>query len=77
VTGFTVVMAAHDTADTVASAVRSVLAQTRPDFELFVVDDGSGDGTVEQVRPFLADERVRLLAPRRRAAPASRPAARR
>ena len=61
-TGFTVVMAAHDTADTVASAVRSVLAQTRPDFELFVVDDGSGDGTVEQVRPFLADERMRLLA---------------
>jgi len=61
VTGFTVVMAAHDTADTVASAVRSVLAQTRPDFELFVIDDGSGDGTAEQVRPFLADDRVRLL----------------
>jgi len=61
VTGFTVVMAAHDTADTVASAVRSVLAQTRPDFELFVVDDGSGDGTAERVRPFLADDRVRLL----------------
>ena len=60
-TGFTVVMAAHDTADTVASAVRSVLAQTRPDFELFVIDDGSGDGTAEQVRPFLADDRVRLL----------------
>jgi len=61
VTAFTVVMAAHDTADTVASAVRSVLAQTRPDFELFVIDDGSGDGTAEQVRPFLADDRVRLL----------------
>jgi len=61
VTAFTVVMAAHDTADTVASAVRSVLAQTRPDFELFVIDDGSRDGTAERVQPFLADERVRLL----------------
>ncbi len=60
-TAFTVVMAAHDTADTVASAVRSVLAQTRPDFELFVIDDGSRDGTAERVQPFLADERVRLL----------------
>jgi glycosyltransferase involved in cell wall biosynthesis len=60
-TAFTVVMAAHDTADTVAAAVRSVLAQTRGDFELIVVDDGSTDRTVDAVAPFLADERVRLL----------------
>jgi glycosyltransferase involved in cell wall biosynthesis len=61
VTTFTVVMAAHDTADTVASAVRSVLAQTRGDFELIVVDDGSTDGTADRVAPYLADDRVRLL----------------
>jgi glycosyltransferase involved in cell wall biosynthesis len=61
VTAFTVVMAAHDTAATIASAIRSVLAQTRPDFELIVIDDGSADDTVDRVTPFLADERVRLL----------------
>jgi glycosyltransferase involved in cell wall biosynthesis len=61
VTAFTVVMAAHNTADTVAAAVRSVLAQTRGDFELIVVDDGSTDRTADAVAPFLADARVRLL----------------
>lgn len=60
-TAFNVVMAAHDTRDTVASAIRSVLAQTREDFELIVVDDGSSDGTPDAVREFLADGRVRLL----------------
>ena len=60
-TAFTVIMAAHDTADTVAAAVRSVLAQTRGDFELIVVDDGSTDRTADAAAPFLVDDRVRLL----------------
>jgi glycosyltransferase involved in cell wall biosynthesis len=44
-----------------ATAVRSVFAQTHHDWELLLIDDGSTDGSIEAVRR-LADPRVRLLA---------------
>jgi len=44
-----------------ATAIRSVFAQTHQDWELLLVDDGSTDGSVELVRR-LDDPRVRLLA---------------
>lgn len=57
----TIVMPAYNAAATIAAAIRSVLAQTRGDFELIVVDDGSRDDTAGRVAPFEADPRVRLL----------------
>ena len=57
-----VVMPAFNAAETIARAVRSVLAQTYRDFELIVVDDGSTDETAAEVRAAAnGDLRVRVL----------------
>jgi GT2 family glycosyltransferase len=57
---FTIAMPAYNASRTIVPAIRSVLAQTQPDFELLVVDDGSVDDTVAKVLEF-DDERMRLL----------------
>jgi glycosyltransferase involved in cell wall biosynthesis len=69
---FTVVMPAYNTAETIGDAVRSVLGQTRSDFELIVVDDGSTDDTAGVVQAFTQDPRVRMLAQENAGAAAAR-----
>lgn len=39
-------------------AMRSVQAQTYPDWELIIVDDASTDDTAQVVEAFLADRRI-------------------
>lgn len=54
---FSVVVPAYNAAETIESAVRSVLDQTRRDLEVVVVDDGSEDDTSERAAA-AGDERV-------------------
>jgi hypothetical protein len=56
---FSVVIPAYNAADTLEEAIDSVLAQTRPDFEVIVVDDGSTDDTAAIAAGY-ADPRVRV-----------------
>lgn len=56
-----VLMPTYNREDFVGEAIESVLAQTYPNLELIVVDDGSTDNTKTVVREYLSDPRVKYL----------------
>jgi GT2 family glycosyltransferase len=58
-TTFSVVIPAYNAAATLGEAIGSVLAQTRKDFEVIVIDDGSSDNTAAIAAGF-ADQRIRV-----------------
>ena len=55
-----VIMPTYNRAELIVQAVRSVIAQTVPDWELIVVDDGSTDDTVNKLQT-LAEPRLKLV----------------
>lgn len=55
-----IVIPVYNQADLVVRAIRSVLNQTEPDFEIVVVDDGSTDDAAGAVET-LEDDRIRLV----------------
>lgn len=60
-----IIMPAYNAEKYIAGAIRSVLDQTRADWELIVIDDGSTDGTAEVARGFAsADDRIKLVSQR-------------
>lgn len=57
-----IILPTHNRAPLVARALRSVQAQTDPEFEVVVIDDGSSDDTPSVLASFAAaDSRIRLL----------------
>ena len=59
-TAITVLMPAYNAEKYIAEAIRSVLEQTFPDFELLIINDGSTDNTLTVIRKF-NDPRIRLI----------------
>lgn len=57
----TVLMTLYNKAGFVGEAIRSVLAQSMPGFELLIIDDASTDGSLDEVSMF-EDPRIRVLA---------------
>lgn len=55
----TVLMAVHNGLPYLPQAIRSVLAQTFPDFELLIIDDASTDESLACIRRY-TDPRIRL-----------------
>ena len=55
-----VIIPAYQTADLIAETLASVAAQTRTDYEVVIIDDGSTDDLNGACAPFLADPRFRL-----------------
>jgi glycosyltransferase involved in cell wall biosynthesis len=56
----TVIVATYNRSNILGYAIRSVLAQTRADWELLVIGDGCTDDTAEVVASF-ADPRIRFI----------------
>jgi glycosyltransferase involved in cell wall biosynthesis len=68
---FSVVIPAYNAARTIASTLRSVLQQTRDDFEIAVVDDGSADDTLVRIAE-LDDDRITVHRQQRQGPSAAR-----
>jgi len=56
-----IVTPTYNRARFIREAVESVLAQTMPNWELLIVDDGSTDDTREVLASYLADERIQYI----------------
>lgn len=56
-----VVVPVYNRQDYIGSAIESVLRGTFADFELLVIDNGSTDGTCEEVEKYASDSRIHLL----------------
>lgn len=58
---FSVIIAVYNRENYIAKALDSLLKQSYQNWEAIIVDDGSTDGTLNSIKPFLSDSRLSLI----------------
>lgn len=58
---FSIIGSSYNQEDFIQEAIESVISQSYPYWELIIVDDASTDKTVEKIKPFLKDHRIKLI----------------
>ena len=58
---FSILMANYNNAKYIKEAIKSVLSQSYPNWELIIVDDSSTDNSFEVIQPFLNDKRIKII----------------
>ena len=56
-----VVIPSYNRASLIGQTIESVQAQSYPNWELVIVDDGSTDNTLEVVEGYLEDKRISFV----------------
>jgi glycosyltransferase involved in cell wall biosynthesis len=58
---FSVLMANFNNEKYLETSIKSIISQTFQNWELVIVDDGSTDNSVQIIKPFLKDKRIKLI----------------
>ncbi len=58
---FSILMANYNNAPYIEEAIQSVISQTYPHWKLIIVDDASTDNSIEIIKPYLKDNRIKLI----------------
>ena len=69
---FSVIMPVYNRADLVGRAIKSVIAQSRSDWEIILVDDGSSDDIKKALDEFSQDNRITIIHQENRGVSAAR-----
>ncbi len=58
---FSILMANYNNANFIEEAIQSFISQTYPHWKLIIVDDASTDNSIEKIKPYLKDNRIKLI----------------
>lgn len=58
---FSILMANYNHANYIEEAIHSVISQTYPYWKLIIVDDASTDNSIEKIKPYLKDNRIKFI----------------